>query len=408
MSANNPPDLFSPERVCQVKPFLAMEILEKAQQLEARGRDIVHMELGEPGGDTAAAIKEAAIAAIRQNDTAYTHSLGKSELREEVSAYYKHNYNVAIDPDQVIVTSGSSPAMLLAFSALLGSGEQLIMADPYYACYPNFVCYIGAEPLLVPAREEEGFKLQAAEVKKWIGPNVRGILLNSPSNPTGAVLGAEELQAFADLGPFIVADEVYHGLNYSGRDHSILEFTDRAIVINGFSKRNIMTGWRLGYLIAPPAMVRNMQKLQQNLFICACSFVQAAGVAALRESPETLAERFREYNDRRLFLYAALQKIGIAPVKIPAGAFYMLANVKQYTDDSYAFALRILEETGVAVTPGIDFGNGAEGYLRISYACSTETLKEGLRRLENFFSELNKDCKPCTRARLQSNEEMTV
>ncbi len=388
MKEKNTPELLSPERVCQVKPFLAMEILEKAQKLEAAGRKIVHLEVGEPGGATPAAIKEAAIAALSGNDTAYTHSLGKPELREEVAAYYKRTYNVTIGPEQVIVTSGSSPAMLLAFSALLGSGEQMIMANPYYACYPNFVCYIGAEPLLVPAREDEGFKLQAAEVKKRIGPGVRGILLNSPSNPTGAVLDAEELKAFADLGPYIVADEIYHGLNYSGRDHSILEFTDRAIVINGFSKRNIMTGWRLGYLIAPPAMVRNMQKLQQNLFICACSFIQAAGIAALRETPAELAGRFSGYNDRRLYLYQALQEMGIAPARIPNGAFYMLANVKKYTSDSYAFALRVLKETGVAVTPGIDFGSEVEGYLRISYACSTETLKEGLRRLEGFFSKL--------------------
>lgn len=377
-----------PSRVNRVKPFLAMEILEKAQQLEAAGRDIVHMEVGEPGGDTPAAIKEAVIEAINDNDTAYTPSLGKQELREEVAAYYRRTYNVKVEPEQVIITSGSSPAMLLAFSALLDCDDQIVMSDPYYACYPNFACYIGARPLLVPAREEDGFKLRAAEVKKQLGPGVKGIMLNSPANPTGAVLEAEELQAFADLGPYIVADEIYHGLNYSGKDHSILEFTDQAIVINGFSKRNIMTGWRLGYLIAPPGLVRHMQKLQQNLFICACSFVQAAGIAALREAPEVLANRFSGYNERRLYLYQALERIGIAPAKIPAGAFYMLANVRKYTADSYAFALKILDETGVALTPGIDFGREAEGYLRISYACSTDTLKEGLRRLERFFAAL--------------------
>lgn len=378
-----------PDRVCQVKPFLAMEILEKAQQLEAGGRSIIHLEVGEPGGDTPEAIKQAAIEAINQNDTAYTHSLGKLELREEVAAYYKRTYNVKIDPEQVIVTSGSSPAMLLAFSALLEAGEQVVMADPYYACYPNFVCYIGAVPLLVPVREEEGFKLQASEVKKRISPKVKGIMINSPSNPTGAVLSAVDLKAFAELEPYIIADEVYHGLNYTGKDHSILEFTDRAIVINGFSKRNIMTGWRLGYLIVPPAMVRNIQKLQQNLFICACSFIQAAGIAALRETPEILANRFSAYNDRRLYLFEALQKMGIAPLRIPDGAFYMLANVKNYTNDSYAFALRILDEAGVALTPGIDFGQGAEGYLRISYASPMDTLNEGLTRLERFFSYLD-------------------
>lgn len=387
---NQSAEMILPDRVRQVKPFLAMEILERAQLLEASGASIVHMEVGEPGGETPASIKEAAIDAIHKNDTGYTHSLGKPELREEIASYYKKIYGIEIYPEQVIVTSGSSPAMLLAFSSLLSSGEQIIMSDPYYACYPNFVRYIGAEPILVPVREEDAFILKASEVKKQMGPNVKGILINSPANPTGAVLGEKELQGLAELGPYIISDEVYHGINYAGRDHSILEFTDRAVVINGFSKRNIMTGWRLGYLIAPQNLVRNIQKLQQNLFICACAFIQAAGIAALQESPEVLRERFGSYNDRRLHLYKTLQKIGIAPVKPPDGAFYMLANVKEYTNDSYSFALHILEEAGVAVTPGIDFGPGAEGYIRISYACSMETLKEGLLRLEKFFKVLSK------------------
>jgi (5-formylfuran-3-yl)methyl phosphate transaminase len=214
----------------------------------------------------------------------------------------------------------------------------------------------------------------------------KGLMINSPANPTGAVLGENELKELAMLNTYIISDEVYHGINYTGRDHSILEYTDKAIVINGFSKRNIMTGWRLGYLIAPAGLVRNMQKLQQNLFICACAFIQAAGIAALRESPGVLERRFSEYNERRLYLYEALKKIGIAPTKLPDGAFYMMANVKKYTNDSYEFALRILDEAGVAVTPGIDFGPGAEGYIRISYACSMENLKEGLTRLEKFFA----------------------
>jgi aspartate/methionine/tyrosine aminotransferase len=365
-----------------------MEILEKAQLKELQGESVIHMEVGEPAGETPAPIKQAAIEAMQTNDTAYTHSLGKPELREEIVRYYRQVYSVDITPDQVVVTSGSSPAMLLAFSALLGQGDRLMMADPYYACYPNFTCYVGGEPSFVPVREEDGFVLQAGEVKKRISPNVKGLIINSPSNPTGAVLGEKDLRQLADTGLFIVSDEVYHGINYTGPDHSILEYTDRAIVINGFSKRNIMTGWRLGYLIAPADMVRNMQKLQQNLFICACSFIQAAGIAALRESAETLQRRFSEYNERRIFLYETLQKIGIAPAKMPDGAFYMMANVQAYTTDSYSFALRILDEAGVAVTPGIDFGSGAEGYIRISYACSMENLKEGLARLEKFFAGL--------------------
>jgi len=385
----NYPGLFQdsdyPERVDHLKPFLAMEILERAQELESQGLSIVHMELGEPGGETPKAIKDAAIRAIHANDTGYTHSLGKAELREEIASYHKRLYGIEISPDQIIVTSGSSAAMLLAFSALLDRGDQIIIPDPYYACYPNFIHYVGAEPFPVPVREEDAFKLQAREIKKHLGAGVKAILINSPANPTGAVLGEKELQEIASLGPFIVSDEVYHGINYGDRDRSILEYTDRAVVINGFSKRNIMTGWRLGYLVAPVELARKMQKFQQNLFICACNFIQSAGIAALQETPAVLEKRFSDYDERRLYLYQALDNMGIAPARLPDGAFYMLANVKKYTNDSYTFALRILEEAGVAVTPGIDFGPGAEGYIRISYACSMENLKEGLARLENFL-----------------------
>ncbi len=381
---------FLNDNLGKVKPFLAMEILEKAQQMEKEGAHIIHMEVGEPGGETPALIKEAAIRALGDNDTNYTHSLGKPELREAIASYYQESYGVKIDPGQVIVTSGSSPAMLLSFYALLGRGDRLLMSDPYYACYPNFTYAAGAEPVFVPALEENAFRMQVNDIKKKLDPGVKGILINSPANPTGTVLGPAELEEIASIGPLVISDEVYHGINYEGRDHSILEFTDNAIVINGFSKRNIMTGWRLGYLIAPQTMIRDMQKLQQNLFICACSFIQAAGLAALQESPAVLEDRFKSYNSRRKRLYTFLQELGIAPAMPPQGAFYMLANVKKYTGDSYAFALQILKEARVALTPGIDFGPGAEGYIRISYACSDQTMEEGLSRLEKFFAGLNR------------------
>jgi len=392
MNRGNPEflqDYEYPERVDKLKPFLAMEILEKAQELESQGASIIHMELGEPGGETPEAIKNAAIKAIHANDTCYTHSLGKPELREEIASYHKRVYGIEVSPNQIIVTSGSSAAMLLAFSALLDNGDRVIIPDPYYACYPNFIRYVGAEPLPVTVRENDAFKLKAHDIEKRLDSTVKAILINSPANPTGAVLGEQELQELAELKPFIISDEVYHGINYGDRDRSILEYTDRAVVINGFSKRNIMTGWRLGYLVAPADLVRKMQKFQQNLFICACNFIQSAGIAALQESPEVLARRFSDYNERRLYLYQALDHMGIAPARLPDGAFYMLANVKKYSNDSYSFALRILEEAGVAVTPGIDFGPGAEGYIRISYACSMENLKEGLSRLESFFNNLD-------------------
>lgn len=377
-----------PARVARIKPFLAMEILEEAQLLEAEGASIVHLELGEPGGETPALVKEAAFHSLARNETGYTHSQGTAALRQAIGEYYARTYGVEVDPARVIVTSGSSAAMLLAFSALLEQGDRLLMADPYYACYPNYALYVGAEPHPVRVREEDGFKLRADAVAASLDERVKAILINSPANPTGTVLDGEDLAGLAALGRFIVSDEVYHGLNYGQGDHTILEYTDEALVINGFSKRSNMTGWRLGYLIAPPRLVRVMQTLQQNLFICACSFIQAAGIAALQEDPRELALRREAYNERRLYLYRSLREMGLAPAVMPEGAFYMLANVRRYTRDSYALARRILREAGVALTPGIDFGPGGEGYLRLSYASTMEELALGLTRLKDFFDKL--------------------
>ena len=375
-------------RACGISPFLVMEVLEKAQQLEAAGRHIIHMEIGEPDFDTPAPVKKAAFEALRSNDTHYTHSLGKKHLREEIAAYYRRHYNVKISPEQVLVTSGTSPAMLLMFSVLLTTGEQVVISDPFYACYPNFIRYVGGEPVCVPVREEDGFKYRRQDIEQKLTSKVRGIMVNSPANPTGNVFAAAELEEIAGLATdkrYIISDEIYHGLTYEGKDHSILEFTDRAFVVNGFSKKYAMTGWRLGYVVAPPEFVRPMQVLQQNLFISACSFSQEAAIAALRDCDTHVAEMVAVYDKRRRYLLERLQKMGIAPVVPPTGAFYMLANVKEYTNDSYAFAFECLEKAGVALTPGIDFGPNLEGYLRLSYANSLENIKEGMDRLEKFL-----------------------
>ncbi|WP_406677403.1 pyridoxal phosphate-dependent aminotransferase [Moorella sp. ACPs] len=373
-------------RAREMPPFIVMDILEKAKEMEARGENIIHLEIGEPDFDTPEPIKEAARRALRDGDTHYTHSLGKPELREEIARYYQRKYGVNISPDQIVVTSGTSPAMLLTFSVLLEQGDEVILPDPYYACYPNFIRYAGGQPVFIPVQEEDGFKYRLPPVLASISPRTKAILINSPANPTGAVFTAAELAALAGLGPYIIADEIYHGLVYEGREHTILEFTDRAFVINGFSKLYAMTGWRLGYVIAPPEFVRPLQKLQQNLFICAGSFVQAAGIAALRECDEHVAHMVATYDERRRYLLSRLKAMGLATRVEPTGAFYALANVKKYTGASYSFAFEILEKARVAVTPGIDFGRNCEGYLRISYANSLENIKEGLDRLEEFLA----------------------
>ncbi|MGI6468065.1 MAG: pyridoxal phosphate-dependent aminotransferase [Syntrophomonadaceae bacterium] len=377
---------FTPaSRTEQLSPFIVMEVLEKAQAMMAQGEDIIHLEIGEPDFPTPEPVKEAMLKALADNDTHYTHSLGKLTLREAIAEHYWEKYRVQISPEQIIVTSGTSPGMLLLFSALLENGDEVILPDPYYACYPNFIRYVGGKEVFVPVYEEDGFKYRPEEIKQHLSSRTRAILLNSPGNPTGMVFTAAELQALANLDRLIIADEIYNGLIYEGEEHSILEFTDRAFVVNGFSKLYAMTGWRLGYVIAPREYIRAMQIMQQNFFICASSFAQEGGIAALRECAGDVKQMLEIYNERRLYLLERLKGMGIATRHDPVGAFYALANVKKYTYDSYRFAFDILEKAKLAVTPGIDFGPNCEGYIRFSYANSLENIKAGLDRLEAFL-----------------------
>jgi aspartate/methionine/tyrosine aminotransferase len=278
--------------------------------------------------------------------------------------------------------------MLMVFSVLLEKGDELILPDPYYACYPNFIRYLDGVPAFVPVNEDDGFKYRSHEIKKKINRGTRAILINSPSNPTGVVLNADDLREVAALDQMVIADEIYNGLIYDGEEHSILEFTDRAFVINGFSKLYAMTGYRLGYVIAPREYIRAMQIMQQNFIICASSFAQEGGIAALRDCEPDVAKMLSIYNQRRIYLLSRLHDLGIATRFEPNGAFYALANVKQYTSNSYEFAFDILEQAKVAVTPGIDFGENCEGYIRFSYANSLENIKEGMDRLASYLQRI--------------------
>lgn len=372
----------------EITPFIVMDVLEKAQILEQEGKNIIHMEIGEPDFPTPEAVKEAAIRALRDNDTHYTSSLGKLSLREEIAATYYKKYAVEISPEQILVTSGTSPALLLIFSALLDRGSEVVLSDPYYACYPNFIRYMQGTPVTVPVKEENGFKYEHLELVKYINEKTRAILVNSPSNPTGVVSNEFDFKALAATGRMIISDEIYNGLIYEGQEHSILEITDQAFVLNGFSKLYAMTGWRLGYVIAPREYVRAMQKVQQNLFICASSFTQEGGIAALRACEKEVQEMVKTYDERRRYILKRLKQMDIGTAVDPTGAFYALLNMKKYTSDSYSFAFELLDKIGVALTPGIDFGPNCEGYLRLSYATSLSNLKEGLDRLENYLTQL--------------------
>jgi (5-formylfuran-3-yl)methyl phosphate transaminase len=371
-----------------VKPFLVMEVLEEAERLSRTGVDIVHFEVGEPDFDTPEPVKAAARLALERNETHYTHSLGLRELREAIAEHYRETYGAAVSADEVMVTSGTSPALSLLFSALLEPGDEVILSNPYYACYPNFIQFAGGIPVFVDIHPEEGYQFRADAVRARLSPRTRAILVNSPANPTGVVLEAGVLSELTHLGPLVVSDEVYHGLVYEGRAASVLESTDTrgAAVLNGFSKLYAMTGWRLGYAIARPDLIRAMQKLHQNFAISASAFVQRAGIAALTETSVEIELMRRTYDERRRFMLDALARLGLRVPVVPTGAFYVLVDCREYTHDSLGLAYALLREAHVAVTPGIDFGSNAEGYIRLSYATSIERIAEGVGRLGRYLA----------------------
>ncbi len=374
------------KRTQAISSFIVMDVLEKAHEMEREGIDIIHLEVGEPDFDTPARIKEAACQALDEGHTHYVHSLGILELREAISEYYLNTYNVSVDPDQIAIGSGTSPAMFVVFSALLEPGDQVIISDPHYACYPNFIKFVQGEPVAVRVYEEDGFQYRPEAIKEKITEQTKAIFINSPSNPTGNLLSKERMESIAEFSPYIISDEIYHGLVYEGKEHSILEFTDHAFVLNGFSKLYAMTGWRLGYVIAPKPFIRSIQKVKQNFFISANAVVQKAGIAALKYCGDDVARMKTIYNERRQFMVRRLKEMGFGITVEPTGAFYIFANAKHVSDDSYRLAFDILEKAHVGVAPGIDFGENGEGYLRFSYASSIEKIAEGMDRLERYLS----------------------
>ncbi len=373
----------------QIKPFIVMDVMEKIHKMEADGINVIHMEIGEPDFNVPECVNRVYMEALEQHETCYTHSLGDLRLRKAISDYHGRIYGTKVDPGQILVTSGTSPAMLLVFSALLNPGDEMIVSDPHYACYANFIRYVQGEPIFVKVHEEDGFVYTPEAIKEKITPKTKAIFINSPANPTGTVIPEDRMKEIVAVarehGLYIVSDEIYHGLTYEGKDHSILEFTDQAFVLNGFSKLFAMTGLRLGYLIAPMPFVRALQVLQQNFFICANSVTQLAGAAALSGAEKETEQMRRTYDERRKFLIRRLKEMGLSITVEPTGAFYIFVNFKHISMDSYALAFDILEKAHIGVTPGIDFGANGEGYLRFSYANSMENLKTGMDRLEEYL-----------------------
>jgi len=373
------------KRIEEITSFIVMDVLEKAHEMERQGIHVIHLEVGEPDFDTPACVKEAAEKAIKDGYTHYTHSLGLIELREAICEHYQETYNVSIHPDQIVITSGTSPAMLILFGALLDSDDEVIVSDPHYSCYTNFIRFLQGRPVFVPVYESDAFQYRTEAIKEKITSRTKGIIINSPSNPTGNLLSESRMREIAGLSPFIISDEIYHGLVYEGQAHSILEYTDHAFVFNGFSKLYAMTGFRLGYAIAPKPFIRPMQILQQNFFISANAMVQKAGVAALKYAKEDIKKMRDTYNQRRKHMIARLKKMGFGITVEPTGAFYVFVNAKHLSANSYELAFDILKNAHVGVTPGIDFGNNGEGYLRFSYANSIENIEEGMNRIERYI-----------------------
>ncbi|ARS91512.1 pyridoxal phosphate-dependent aminotransferase [Natrarchaeobaculum aegyptiacum] len=377
-------------RAADVTPFIAMDVFERASERD----DVVHLEVGEPDFDPPEGVVDAAISSLEAGNTDYTAARGKPELRRAIADYYDRTYGVDVDPGRIVVTPGSSPGLMLAMAALVDPGDPVVLTDPHYACYPNFVRTVGGKVETVPLYADNGFQPAVADFEAALDASTRALLLNSPANPTGAVMDGETLEGLVALAErtetTIVADEIYHGLDYDVDAHTILEYTDDAFVLDGFSKRFAMTGWRLGWLVVPPAYVEAVNRLAQNLLICAPNFVQDAGVAALESPPERLAAVRDRYRERRDLLLEAVEDWGLDLGYTPQGAYYVLADVSDLPGDSLEVADLLLSDAGVAVTPGVDFGDRAGEYLRLSYATDRASIQEAIDRLDWLFESIDR------------------
>ncbi len=368
-----------------ISSFLAMDVFARAEELEKQGREIIHLEFGEPDFPTPEIISKVGIDSIKKARTRYTHTQGIEDFRNAVVEKYKNQYSVDIKPSQIMTSSGSSILLYLAIRMLVPPGDEIIMSDLCYACYDNLAMIGGAKPVRVSLRLENGFQLDMDEVRKALTPKTRAILINSPMNPTGTVLDRQCMRELAELGIPVISDEIYADLTYEGEVSSMLQFTDNCVVLNGLSKYYAMTGWRLGYMIMNPEWIGVASKMHQNMMISAAHFVQDAGTTALKESEPECRKMAEEFDKRRRFLLKRLKEIGLDPGYNPVGAFYVFLRYPDQGRKSLDVSMDILDRIGVAMTPGIDFGPAGEGFIRISYANSLENIDEAVSRLQKYF-----------------------
>lgn len=379
-------------RIDRVAPFRVMSLLETAQAREAAGHDVIHLEVGEPDFATPESVVAAGQAALSAGHTRYTPAAGLPALREAIAGHYAEHFGAEVDPRRILVTPGASGALLLASQLLAGPGDRVLMADPNYPCNRHFMALAGAEVDAVPVGPESGWQLDAGLIEAHWRDATRLAMLATPSNPTGHMLDADRLAAVAETvaarGGHLLVDEIYQGLCFDLEPLSVASLTPDAFVVNSFSKYFGMTGWRLGWLLAPEAAVEPLTRLAQNVFLAAPTLAQHAALAAFTpECRGILEARRSELARRRDALLAALAPLGLAPSLPPQGAFYLWLDISRYSHDSQAFCRRLLEEENVAITPGVDFAlEGGEHHVRIAFTTGVERLEEAVSRLARFLA----------------------
>jgi aspartate/methionine/tyrosine aminotransferase len=380
-------------RLDRIAPFHVMELAKMAAELEQQGRHLVHMGIGEPDFTAPQPVIDAATRAMADGKLQYTSALGLPALREAIAGHSRDAYGVDVAPSRIVVTAGASAALLLACAALVEKGAEVLMPDPCYPCNRHFVAAFEGRPKLVASGPEHRFQLSDAMVRENWGPSTRGVLLASPSNPTGTSIATDELRRIVstvrEKRGFTIVDEIYHGLRYDGPPFSALSLGEDVIVINSFSKYFNMTGWRLGWLVVPETLVPAIEKLAQNLFICPSTVAQHAALACFAPEASAIYEkRKEEFRGRRDYIVPALQTLGFRVPVIPDGAFYVYADCTALSDDADQLTRAMLNEAGVVMVPGLDFGtHAARQYVRISYATSMENLQEAVARLRVFLTQ---------------------
>ena len=378
-------------RLASIHPFHVMALLARAREMERAGRDIVHLEIGEPDLPTPAPVLAAGAAALERGELYYTPALGLPALRAAIANDYQRRYGVAVAAERIVVTPGASGALLLALGLLIDPGSQVVLTDPGYPCNRHFVTFLGGTPVALPVGAETRYQPTAAAVAAAWQPATVAAMVCSPANPTGTVIPPAELAAIVAVvegrSGRVVADEIYHGLVYTEPTPTALAFSPGCLVVNSFSKYFHMTGWRLGWLVVPAGYEEAVDRLAQNLFLAPSTPAQHAALACFTEETEAILQvRAQEYRQRRDFLYAALTGLGFHLPVLPDGAFYLYADASPFTTDTFQLAERLLAEAGVAVTPGIDFGDHQAGrHLRFAYTAPLARLEEGVTRLRRFF-----------------------